>query len=224
MPGSSYEEKPDFYFNRERGEMLPFVPGTACRILEIGCGEGLFAAALKRQRPVEIIGIEPFAEAAREAATRIDQVHCVEIEQGLAKLHGEAFDCVVCNDVLEHLVDPWEVLRKLRALLRPGGTVVASIPNVRYMPVLKSLVLQGGWEYQDAGVLDRTHLRFFTQSGIRALFSQSGYRVNALQGINGIRFPWKFGLLNRLTLGALDDTRYVQFACVAEALPEPEGK
>jgi 2-polyprenyl-3-methyl-5-hydroxy-6-metoxy-1,4-benzoquinol methylase len=81
-------------------------------------------------------------------------------------LPEEAFDCIVCNDVLEHLITPWQVLGKLAILLKPGGHFVASIPNVQYWGVLKDLVFEGDWRYADEGVLDVTHLRFFTRRSI----------------------------------------------------------
>jgi len=123
----------------------------------------------------------------------------------------------VCNDVLEHLPDPWTVLRQAHGLLNPGGVVVASIPNLRYFPVLKDLVLRGEFEYQRDGVLDRTHLRFFTRKSIGRLFEDTGYSVRAVEGLRGIVFPWKFGLLNRMLGRRFEDSRYLQFACIAES-------
>lgn len=212
---TDYEDKSATYFKYGRREMLPFVPASAQRILEIGCGEGEFAGNLKAERPVHITGIEPFSEAARVADGRMDRVLSVTVDEGLVALQAKKFDCIVCNDVLEHLVDPWDTLRRLRPLIARGGTLVASLPNMRYMPVLKQLVLHGDWQYTESGVMDRTHLRFFTQKSMRALFEESGYGVAQMQGINAIQFPWKFGLLNSLTFGALTDAQFQQYACVA---------
>lgn len=112
-------------------------------------------------------------------------------------------------------MDPWVTLASVKPLLAKAGVVVASLPNMRYMPVFKELVLQGSWRYRQDGVMDKTHLRFFTKSSIVALFSDSGYVVDAIAGINGIEFPWKFGLLNALLNQRLADTQYQQYACVA---------
>ncbi len=214
-----YGEKTNKYYAYQRREMFPFVPTDVHELLEVGCGEAHFAAALKADRAVHVTAIEPFAAAAEVARGRVDRLLETDVEHGFAQLPDASFDGVVFNDVLEHLVDPWWALVETKRLLRPDGCVVASLPNMRYMPVLKDLVLNGDWEYCDAGVMDRTHLRFFTRRSIARLFGATGYGVERLEGINGIAFPWKFGLLNRLTGGALDDTRYVQFACVARPLP-----
>lgn len=210
----SYQGKPSTYFNYGRREMLHFVPIEARRILEVGCGEGEFATHLKAERPVHVTGVEPFAAAAGVANSRLDRVLPVDINTGIRELNGEQFDCIVCNDVLEHLVDPWDTLTRLRPLLSPKGVLVASLPNMRFMPIFKALVLKGDWRYVEQGVMDRTHLRFFTRTSMQALFEESGYEVMHMQGINAMQFPWKFALLNKLTGGSLDDARFLQYASV----------
>lgn len=215
MTLASYEEKPEAYYANARPEMLEFVPQNVCRALEIGCGQGEFGALLKARQTVELTGVEPCRYAAAQARLRFDRVLEMPIEAALTQLQAESFDCVIFNDVLEHLAVPWDVLGQLKGLLQPRGCVVVSLPNMRFMPVFKDLVLRARWEYVDAGVMDRTHLRFFTRSSMESLFIQSGYRIESVTGINAIVLPWKFALLNRLTGGALDDCRFQQFACVA---------
>ncbi len=90
----------------------------------------------------------------------------------------------VVDDILEHVVAPEKLLTALRPLLRPGGHIVSSVPHVRHCPNIVNLVIHGQWEYTDEGILDRTHLRFFTRSSMVALFESCGYRVESLQGIN----------------------------------------
>lgn len=216
----SYDNKSADYFNERRSEMLRYVPVSAACVLDVGCGRGGFGESLKLQRSVRVIGIERFPAAAAQARTRLDEVIEEDAEQGMAQLLPASVDCVVFNDVLEHLVDPWNALDAAKRLLTAEGVVVASIPNVRYMPVLKELVLQGEWRYQDAGVLDRTHLRFFTHHSMRRLFASCGYQIVEMNGINSIHFPWKFGLLNRILLRSLDDARHPQFAIVARPVAD----
>lgn len=147
MDSTGYNAKSAAYFNYGRREMLPFIPEGAKRILEVGCGEGEFSANLKTERSVHVTGIEPFGAAARVASSRLDRPLEVDVNAGILELQGQQFDCIVCNDVLEHLVDPWDTLRRLRPLIAPGGALVASLPNMRFMPVLKDFVLKGEWRY-----------------------------------------------------------------------------
>jgi 2-polyprenyl-3-methyl-5-hydroxy-6-metoxy-1,4-benzoquinol methylase len=220
MSDTTYSYKEENYFEQQRREMLPYIPLNAKRVLEVGCGNGSFAAHLKSQRSVQVVAIEAHPAAAEKARRRVDRLIQATIEEALPKLAGEQFDCVVFNDVLEHLVDPWAALSQTKPLLSEHGRVVASIPNVRYFPVLKDLVLKGHWEYQQQGVLDRTHLRFFTAHSMRQLFTHTGFDIQTLEGINGIPFPWKLGVLNALSGQALKDTRFPQFACVATVSKE----
>lgn len=207
---------PANYFQNTRSEMHRFIPEVS-EVLELGCGEGRFMAGLRRLRPhVRLaVGIEPHDLSAKAAATVFDEVLSMPVEQAMSLLIGRQFDAVLANDVLEHLVDPWAVLRSLRTVLRPNGVLVASIPNIRHWPTLNALLLNGMWEYADSGVLDRTHLRFFTRSSLYNLFEQTGFRLEGCEGINGGKLPWKIGLLNRMMGGRFDDCAYLQFACVA---------
>ncbi len=222
MDSPGYQNKSAAYFKYGRPEMRPFVPVGAKQILEIGCGEGEFAAGLKAERPVHVTGIEPFAPAARVASSRLDRLLEADVNDGILELADQRFDCIVCNDVLEHLADPWDTLKRLRPLMAPSGTLVASLPNMRFMPVLKDLVLKGEWRYVEQGVMDRTHLRFFTRKSMQTLFEESGYQLTKIQGINAIRFPWKFGLFNRLLWGAFADAQFPQYACVVKCAPALE--
>jgi len=208
------------YYQHGREEMLRFVPPDATTILDIGCGSGEFGRILKNRRGAEVWGIELVKEVADEAALKLDRVLAGNIETGELELPDGYFDCVICNDVLEHLIDPWRVLGMLRKKLRTNGVVVASIPNMRYFQVLKDLVVRKRWEYRDNGILDRTHLRFFTVNGVRELFETSGYSVGTLEGIDRCDFSWKFKLLNRVLLNRLDDTRYSKFVCVVQSRPQ----
>jgi len=213
---ASYESKDAQYFEYARPEMLDFVPAGAKTVLEIGCGRAGFAALLKQRGAVQVTAIEAHAESAALARPRVDRLLDLPIEQALPLLAGEQFDCIVLNDVLEHLVDPWQVLRDLRGVLAPDGRLVASLPNVRYLPVFKDYVLRGQWQYQKDGVLDRTHLRFFSCTAMRELFESSGLEMERIEGINPTAVSWKFHLANLFARGSLKDTPFKQFACVGK--------
>lgn len=206
--------KPDDYFIQTRPEMLDYIPKSAERILEAGCASGLFGAQLKKRSNVEVWGIEYDSESAERAREKLDIVLAGDILQLSDHLPDAFFDCVVFNDVLEHLIDPFAVLLKLKGKLARNGVVVCSIPNIRFFYALKDFIVHKQWKYEDAGIMDKTHLRFFTKKSIIDMFDHLGYRIVLLQGINGID-SWKFSLLNALSMGYLSDTRYFQFACVA---------
>jgi 2-polyprenyl-3-methyl-5-hydroxy-6-metoxy-1,4-benzoquinol methylase len=214
----SSAETTSTYHGNPRREMQAFVPVSARRILDIGCGAGVFGGLLKEARgpehAPEIWGVEMDPRAAALAESRLDRVLCGDVFTVLSQLEGQRFDAVVMNDVLEHLADPQELLRALPALLSEGGCLVASIPNVRYFFNVMGLAWHGRWEYTDEGILDRTHLRFFTRSSICLLLEECGFRVENLRGINPTG-SLKFKLANAATLGRFSDMRYLQFAVVA---------
>jgi SAM-dependent methyltransferase len=146
------------------------------RVLDVGCATGYLAAPLSA-RGCSVVGVEPDAESARAAEAHCERVIVGSIESAddRAEITG-AFDYIVFGDVLEHLVDPWGTLTFARELLAPGGAVIASVPNVAAWPVRLRL-LTGSFEYADFGLLDRTHLRFFTRAGAHALARGAGFTV-----------------------------------------------
>ena len=214
---ANYERKEHRYYRETRPEMMAFIPETARMILDVGCSEGHFGHALKLRQPCEIWGVEMMPNAAAVAKENLDHVLVAPFNNELP-LPEKHFDCVIFNDCLEHLENPENALALAKCLLKPAGLVVASIPNLRYYPVMRDLLLHGKWEYADSGTLDRTHLRFFTQSSIRRMFEQTDFTVMSLQGINPDLWgkSWKFQFLHTLLPGKVDDMRYQQFAVVAQ--------
>ncbi|MGA2151464.1 MAG: class I SAM-dependent methyltransferase [Geobacteraceae bacterium] len=208
------DQKPDGYYSLSREKILHYIPDNAIRILDIGCGEGNFGGLLKTRREVEVWGLELNDAAALKAAEQLDKVICGDIETDYETLPDNYFDCIVFNDCLEHLLNPWRILRQLRAKVAAGGCVVASIPNVRYYRNVKRLLFYKDWKYTDEGILDKTHLRFFTKKSMKRMFSEAGFQLVRIEGIPG-RFRFHVWLLNLLLLGSMDDMQYLQFACVA---------
>ena len=199
----------DRYYEQDRLEMQALVPTEARCVLEVGCGAGTFGAALKDRQDVEVWGIEP-SDAATRAAEVLDRVLACGIDEALPDLPDGRFDWVVFNDVLEHLVDPEACLRELLPKLAPGGGFIASIPNLRYYKVLRDLVLKGEFEYVEHGVLDRTHLRFFTPKSVARMWERLGCEVVERRALNTRRRPW-LRALSALTFGATEDIRSPQF-------------
>jgi 2-polyprenyl-3-methyl-5-hydroxy-6-metoxy-1,4-benzoquinol methylase len=202
------------YHSNFRSEMLQFIPLDRRRILEVGCGEGFFGEALIHRQNAEVWGLEPNSSAANEAKKRLSRV--INAEFGDKNVFPRAsFDCIVFNDVLEHMYDPWRSLAFAKTLLKSrDGIIVASIPNIRYWHNLIELILKKEWEYRDEGILDRTHVRFFTKKSVSRLFDQAGLNIQKIQGINPTKDK-KFKLLNFIVGGSIQDMRYLQFAVVA---------
>jgi 2-polyprenyl-3-methyl-5-hydroxy-6-metoxy-1,4-benzoquinol methylase len=211
--------KPEGYYSHERPEVLEFIPPNARRILDVGCGTGGFGEQVKRKFGATVWGIELMPSIADRARERLDRVIAGDILDQLEQLPDGYFDCITFNDVLEHLIDPYRVLLAVKSKLSPGGVVVASIPNVRFFRNLFNLVVRGDWRYEDAGTLDKTHVRFFTKKSIAPMFESLGYRIIQLKGINATPSR-KVALFNLATLGAFSDTRYLQFCCVAQPIPD----
>lgn len=161
----------------ERPDVARLVPTSARSILDVGCGAGDLGALIKRLQPeVRIVGVELYQPSAAAARLVLDEVILGGIEETLSQLPSNAFDCIILADVLEHLQDPWHVLRALRRCLRAQGCIVASVPNVRHYYVWIPLILAGQWNYSEWGLLDSTHVRFFTRHTLLEMFSRSGYK------------------------------------------------
>ncbi|RLB82126.1 MAG: class I SAM-dependent methyltransferase [Deltaproteobacteria bacterium] len=203
------------YYQYNREEMLSFIPKDARSVLDVGCASGRFGALVKHKIGAEVWGIEIEKKMAEEAAKRLDKLLTGDVSVCIADLPENYFDCIIFNDILEHLADPFSVLTSVMGNLSARGRIVCSIPNIRHFKVLKKLVLKGEWEYKEAGILDRTHLRFFTYKSIRKTMDSLGYTIEILQGLKPIK-KWKHLWIIYLFYPWLWDTRFYQFACVAK--------
>lgn len=161
----SYATKEQSYFRNVRREILPYLSPKDRSILEVGCGEGATLRYLKEQCGAAWVGgIEIHAPAAKIAGQHLDWISNSDIESTEVVPPDRQVDILLLLDVLEHLRDPWDALTKMaRELLKPGGTVVVTLPNIRNLRVVGRLFALGDWKYADVGILDRTHLRFFTR-------------------------------------------------------------
>lgn len=161
-------------------------------LLDVGCHAGTMGLALRDGKAVKVIGIDTDLEALKVAKTRLENAFIGSIEEtGWVERIQEkgytSFDTILFGDVLEHTRNPDLILREAASLLKHNGNIIVSIPNVAYWRVRLGLLL-GKWDYQDEGILDRTHLRFFTRSTIRELIETAGYQVID-QDVAGYRLP-----------------------------------
>lgn len=198
-------KKHEDYFSRTKWDINELVRDGDNIILEIGCGEGNSGKNLKEQgKAVEVVGVEKVPEIAEIAKTKIDKVICADVEFLKLPFSKEYFDYVIIGDVLEHLYDPWMVVSELRQYLKRGGYIIASIPNIRNWRIIRDLVLKGEWEYCSEGLLDDTHLRFFTKKSMMRLFESKDFEVNRIIPRFKFRPTSKSNILNNFTLGLLE--------------------
>ncbi len=209
-----YDSKANDYFNHKRPEMLAFLPESCKVVLDVGCGKGAFALQIKERRNAEVWGIELMPEPGEEAKEKLDKVFVGPCESFVDDLPEKFFDVIYCNDVLEHLMDPYTFLTHLKSKLTEKGVVISSIPNIRYHDAFKKIILQKKFEYEGHGIFDKTHLRFFTKSSIAKMYTDLGYEIISHQGINRTR-SLKPYLYNILFLFTAMDMFYLQFATVA---------
>lgn len=199
------------YWSEGRSYVAELIPGSARRVLDVGCNDGTFGAGvLARGTHREVWGVEPHDLDAAAAARRLTGVVNGFYPDALDEVPG-LFDCVSFNHVLEHMVDPWNALRVTRERLAPGGCVVGELPNVRHLPFLVNLTFRGRFDYADSGLLDRTHLRFFTRSSAEDLFTSSGYEIDTffpVVAMGNARFP----RTSKVVASMIGDLSYLAFA------------
>jgi SAM-dependent methyltransferase len=224
----TYADKNSEYFTHARTEIEPLLPARLGRVLEVGCGAGATLAWLRHSHRCDYVAAMELSERSAEQARRhADLVVTGNAETLLeSAFHGQTFDLVLCLDVLEHMVDPWRFVQSLAQVMSNDATAIFSIPNVRHLSVLLPLVVGGQWRYEAEGILDRTHLRFFTR--ISALQLVSTPPLQATRWLHNIpRSPSRLGLLNRVTFGVFADFLAFQYLISVRKLgPElpPPGK
>jgi 2-polyprenyl-3-methyl-5-hydroxy-6-metoxy-1,4-benzoquinol methylase len=200
-----YKDKVTKYFTHKRTEIEQLLPKYSEKVLEIGCGTG---ETLRWLQDIGKIGVSFGCEISNEALViaeqNIDNILSADVERDEI-YHNESFDLILALDVLEHLVDPWSVLKKIvKNNMQNGSTLIASIPNVRHYSVLKQLLLNKDWHYEESGILDKTHLRFFTKSTSISMIESSGLSVKKIIG-NPSGVTAKQKLFNKLTLNIFYD-------------------
>lgn len=184
---TKFKEKWGFdirYYCHERRELVSLIKDSSPKplnILEIGCGMGATLGYIKNHYPfAAVYGIELENNIVEIAQHYIPTIICGNIEHMALPYEENFFDYIIFADVLEHLIDPYSILAKVKKYLKPFGCILASIPNVMHYTVILDL-LKGYFTYQDSGILDRTHMRFFTLNEVNRMFIQCGYKISALE-------------------------------------------
>lgn len=170
------------YFKGKRNELEKFIPSNVKTVLEVGCGEGGFRASFDNE--VEYWGIEPNTIAANIAKNKLSKVLDGTFDEVEDKLTESYFNLIVCNDVIEHMVDPKIFMQSIKKYMASEASMLISIPNVRYLTNIYNLLIKKDWQYRDAGILDYTHLRFFTKRSLENFIHGEGYSIRLIEGIN----------------------------------------
>lgn len=200
------------YYENQRPEIARLIPPTAKVILDAGCGKGRLGALLKQEiRDRKVFGIEYVASIAREAEGVLDGVVVGDLQSMTITFAAGLFDCIVFADVLEHVTDPTTVLHRFQPYLKKDGFVLCSIPNIRHYTAIMKVIK--GWRYEDFGIFDRTHLRFFSLRSMKQLLADAGYMVDHVQP--RLVASRKMNVLNALCFGRLNDFLAMQYILLA---------
>ena len=213
--GQDYGNKTAAYFAGARTQIAPLLPARAARVLEVGCGAGQTVRWLRETGRIERAwGLELFESAAVLAREHFEEVIVGDAEVIVdTAFQGMRFDMILCLDVLEHMVDPWNFLTRVQRALVPGGKVIISVPNIRCARVLWPLLTRGEWRYTDDGILDRTHLRFFTRQSAIDLAGTGDLRVDRCLG--SVRPNTRLARLDRWTRGLMREFTSFQYLVAA---------
>ena len=206
-----YDKKSLEYFANVRKDIIDFLPERIDRVLEVGCGTGETLSFIKSQyKNITTVGIELAEGAAGLAISKVDLVKNIDIEKTNCTAELGKFDLILLLDVLEHLRDPWELLKYLvKNNLSTNGTVITSIPNARNHALLFNL-FAGRFDYKNSGVLDKTHLRFFTKNGMFKMLEDAGLSIIKHKPTN-LNGKSRSSLLNTMTLGLASEFLAVQY-------------
>lgn len=205
------------YYKNERRFLAGLIDGKANDVLDVGCGAGYFGKYLKESgRASSVYGIELIKTVAEHARLNLDAVICgdldeIDLDLQLGALDKKKFDVIVFADVLEHTKNPWGILKKISENLKDDGLLIISLPNIRHWKVLSNLLFMDRWDYEESGIMDRTHLRFFTKSTSVDLISSSGFKVVQVHSLMGYRAKTLSKITGKILEGMLAE-QYV-FLC-----------
>lgn len=207
------------YFSNIRIDLLDLIPDRQKNgnLLEIGAGGGnTLVYAKEHAYANSVYGVELCqVDDALQTSEKIDHFIIGNIEEKKLSFDKGFFDVIICADVLEHLVDPHSVVEYIKKYLKDDGVLIASIPNIREMSVLKDVFIKGDFKYADSGILDKTHLRFFCKKNIIDLFESKGYRIDIFPNF-AIAHHSKRKLLDRMTFHLFEEFLTVQYYIIAK--------
>jgi SAM-dependent methyltransferase len=204
--------RPQDYFGIIRSEIAPLLPARVQRILDVGCGAGATSAWLKRRYPTaHVVGLEGNPALRPILMQRVDEAIIVDLNQPIPDVGVP--DLILLLDILEHLVHPEHVLTDIARVMAEDATIIISLPNIAHLRVAARLFFLGRFDYRDAGILDRTHLRFFYKDSVIALVEGCGLEIvsSVRNGLEDTGARRGNRLANWLTLGLLRDRLTEQY-------------
>lgn len=200
-----YLDKEDDYFSQVRSEIEDLLPNYSKETLDIGCGDGATLEWIKATKRCEkTYGIEISESSYLKAKKILDKTLNINIEKEKNFFMEKKFDLILVLDVVEHLIDPWKFLNLIKSRLNEGGSIIISVPNIRHYSILKDLIFFGNWEYSQSGILDRTHLRFFTKKTLKKIFEKEKLNIEMLKKYP-IDYSGKAKILNKISLNLFSD-------------------
>ncbi|MDD5064774.1 MAG: class I SAM-dependent methyltransferase [Phycisphaerae bacterium] len=209
-------EKINNYFSNIRWDIINLIPAGKNKILEIGCGTGNTGKVLKEQgKALEVIGIEKIPQAAESAKKNLNSVITADIETVEMPFDKGYFDYIIAADILEHLYNPWLTISNLKKYIKKDGFIITSIPNIRHWRIVRELILKGNWTYNNAGLLDDTHIRFFTKKTMMKMIQSAGFTINLIIPKFKLEPANRYNILNNLTLHLLEEFWAQQYIIMA---------
>lgn len=219
MKQNVYDNKPSYYFDTIRKELLNLIP-TNCKggnLLEVGAGKGnTLIYAKQHNYASKVYGVDISSiDNSYQSSPEIEKFVIEDIEKNDLNFNNIFFDVILCGDVLEHLVNPSDVIQKIKPLLSQNGVIIASIPNIREWATLKKIFFSGDFRYEDVGILDKTHLRFFCKKNIEELFTNNNMEILQLTSNIGYARRTK-KIVNLLTFKIFEEFLTTQYYIVAK--------
>lgn len=215
-----YQDKNKKYFNNPRIDLIGLIPKNENnKILELGAGSCDTLVEIKKLKLAkEVVGIELMKLTdTHQENSEIDKLIIGNIENIELDLPKDYFDVIICGDVLEHLTDPWDTMKKLHKHLKQNGVIIISVPNIREYHILYKILVRADFRYSDQGILDRTHLRFFCKKNIIALLTSSMFTPISIHSIFRLeKNHLKKRIIDTLTLGLIRDFLTSQYVVVAQ--------
>jgi methionine biosynthesis protein MetW len=206
--------KNEEYYQYVRHDLVKLVQTIHGSVLEIGCAQGLTLDYLRSNFDCTVTGVDYCDDAIRIARSKgLNVIRC-DLNNELLPLTAQKYDYILVGDVLEHLYDPWRILKDLTIYLKDGGRMLISMPNIKHYSVVRDLICNDKWEYQKLGQLDVTHIRFFTLTELRKLVEKSGLVIETVEC--NLAASFKMRWLNRLFFNKLHSFLVSQYLVCAK--------